>query len=101
MLKNFSFLFSKATCSKNHILNVLTKRTKFSDAFFRIHEFEEKKLALLSGPFSQEEKTTALKERLKVSLSANTQLNRDDVENAFYISKSSQDLKLALDAFKK
>jgi hypothetical protein len=101
MLKNFTFLFSKSLCSKTHLLNFLTKRTKFSDAFFRIHEFEEKKFAILCGQFSQEEKTTELKERLKVSLSANTPLNRQDVENAFYISKSSQDLKLALDAFKK
>jgi patatin-like phospholipase/acyl hydrolase len=105
MLKtiNNSFLKSFKT-EKNHqtsILNfIFAKRTKFSDAFFRLPEFEHKKLVLLRHEFAQEAKINDLKESVKSSLATNTKLNRSDVENLFYTSKSKEDLEFALTAFK-
>ncbi len=105
MLKaiNNSFLksFKTEKNQQSSLINIVfNKRTKFSDAFFRLPEFEHKKRVLLRDEFAQEAKVNDLKESVKSALATNTKLNRNDVENLFYTSKSKEDLEFALTAFK-
>ena len=105
MLKaiNNSFLnsFKTENSQQSSLLNtVFNKRTKFSDAFFRLPEFEQKKRVLLRDEFAQEAKINDLRGSVKSALATNMKLNRNDVENLFYTSKSKEDLEFALTAFK-
>ena len=83
-----------------NLLGLLIKRTKFSDSFFRLDEFESKKSLLVAKDFNQVQKITTLKDKVRFSLLKNQKLDRKDVENLFYVSKSEEDLELSLDAFK-
>ena len=84
----------------NSIITALIKRTKFSDAFFRLSEFEIKRKTLLNEQFNQDEKIAALKENVKSILLKNSKIIRSDIENLFYVSKTGKDVELALEAFK-
>ena len=81
-------------------ITVLAKRTRFSDAYFRINDFEDKRKSLLAHQFYDEKKVISLKETIKSTLKAGEKLKRDQVENLFYLSNSKQDLELAFEAFK-